>query len=375
MKTIALIVAGGFSSRFNSKIPKQYTSSILSQTIKKFLSAKIDQIQVVIRPEDLDLYNQQTIGLDLLPPCFGGPTRGNSVQNGLEAIAKYQPDLVLVHDACRPFISVNMINQIIEQLKSNPQHAVIPCIKIVETLKRITEDHLELIDRENLFLIQTPQGFNFNMLLNAYRNNTNFYTDESSLIESQNLPIIYIPGERENIKITYQDDTRIKMDIRSGIGFDAHRYADETSENNHIILGGIKISFEKKLEAHSDGDVLIHALVDALLGSIGAGDIGMHFPPSDMKWKNADSKIFLIHTNDLLKQKNAIINNIDLTVICEAPRLGAYREQIKTNLAKILDINEEKVNIKATTTEKMGFTGRGEGIAVQAICSVSIRPL
>ncbi len=372
MKTIAIIVAGGFGSRFNSDMPKQYTSSILIQTIKKFIAAKIDQIQVVIRPQDLELYNEQTKGLNLLPPCFGGKTRGDSVKNGLEAIVKYQPDLVLVHDACRPFISIELINQITEQLKLNPEHGIIPCIKVPETVKRVTFGHAEIVDRENLFLIQTPQGFYFKELLNAYQNTSNFYTDESSLMENKNLPIIYIPGEKQNIKITYQEDIKIPMEIRSGIGFDAHRFADETLEHNHVVLGGIRIPFEKKLEAHSDGDVLIHALVDALLGSIGAGDIGMHFPPSDMKWKNADSKLFLIHANDLLKQKNATINNIDLTVICEKPRLGIYREQIRTNLAKILDIAEDKINVKATTTEKMGFTGRGEGIAVQAICSIAL---
>jgi len=155
------------------------------------------------------------------------------------------------------------------------------------------------------------------------------------------------------------------------MGFDAHRFSLENSSDNHIILGGIKIPFEKKLEAHSDGDVLIHALVDALLGAIGAGDIGMHFPPSDMKWKNADSTFFLKRSNHLLKEKNGHINNIDVTVICEKPRLGAYREQIRANLANILEISEDRVNIKATTTEKMGFTGRGEGIAAQAIATIN----
>ncbi len=372
MKTIAIIVAGGFGSRYNAKVPKQYTSSILTQTIKKFISAKVDQIQVVIRSQDLELYNGQTIGLNLLPPCFGGETRSDSVKNGLEAIVKYQPDFVLVHDACRPFLSVELINQVIDQLKLNPQHGIIPVIKVPETIKRITNKNAEIVDRENLFLIQTPQGFYFKELLQAYQNTPNFYTDESSLMESQNLPIIYITGEKQNIKITYQEDIIMQTEVRSGIGFDAHRFAEETSEHNHVVLGGIKVPFEKKLEAHSDGDVLIHALVDALLGSIGAGDIGMHFPPSDMKWKNADSKLFLIHANELLKQKNSIINNIDLTVICEKPRLGIYREQIRANLAKILDITEDRINVKATTTEKMGFTGRGEGIAVQAICSITL---
>ena len=162
------------------------------------------------------------------------------------------------------------------------------------------------------------------------------------------------------------------MEVRSGIGFDAHRFSLEKLEDNNIILAGIKIPCLQKLEAHSDGDVLIHALVDAMLGSIGAGDIGLHFPPTDSKWKNANSELFLIYANNLLKEKNAKINNIDLTVICEKPRIGQYREAMQNNLARILEITEDRVNVKATTTEKMGFTGRGEGIAVQAIITITI---
>lgn len=162
------------------------------------------------------------------------------------------------------------------------------------------------------------------------------------------------------------------MEIRTGIGFDAHKFKDNESSNNHIVLGGIKIEHIKSLDAHSDGDVLIHALVDAILGAIGEGDIGLHFPPSDQKWKNANSQIFLEHANNLLKEKGGSINNIDLTVICEAPRMGTYREEIRNNLASILNISSTKINVKATTTEKMGFTGRKEGIAVQAITTISI---
>lgn len=365
MKTIALIVAGGFGSRFGGDIPKQYVSSILVKTIRQFLKAKVDAVQVVIRPEDQELYVQATNGMDLLPAVFGGSARGASVKNGLQAIAKYNPDLVLVHDANRPFVSVALIDEIIAKLEDSPGYGVVPNIAVPETVKRISDAQVEHIKRDNLFLIQTPQGFHFKQLLEVYNKTNNFSTDESSLMEGK---IIYIPGERKNIKITYQED--LEMDIRCGTGFDAHKFSAGMSESNSIILGGITIPFEKKLEAHSDGDVLIHALVDALLGAIGEGDIGMHFPPSDMKWKNADSKQFLIHANELLRAKNGSINNVDVTVICEKPRLGIYREQIRSNLAKILEISEDRVNVKATTTEKMGFTGRGEGIAVQAMATV-----
>jgi 2-C-methyl-D-erythritol 4-phosphate cytidylyltransferase/2-C-methyl-D-erythritol 2,4-cyclodiphosphate synthase len=408
VKNIAIIVAGGSGTRFSSAIPKQYTASILTNTIKKFLSSKsIDAIQVIIRPEDVELYKKATEGLisfptssltscaasqigdlisitpkipgqaslarddntyttKLLPAVFGGKTRAESVKNGLKAISSYNPEIALVHDANRPFVSVKLIEQIIKELENNPNHGIAPTLPISDTVKRITSNEAETINRENLFSIQTPQGFHYKQLVEAYNKADILNTDESSL----DIPIIYILGEKQNIKITYRED--ISMETRSGTGFDAHRFAPESSKENNIILGGITIPFERKLEAHSDGDVLIHALVDALLGAIGAWDIGMHFPPSDSKWKNASSTLFLEYANELLKQKSASINNIDITIICEAPRLGVHREEIRNNLAKILNIQADRVNIKATTTEKMGFTGRGEGIAVQAIATISL---
>ena len=367
-KVIALIVAGGSGSRFSSSIPKQYINSTLTKTILKFLSSNlIDSVQVVIRPEDIELYRNATKNFNLLPVAFGGESRAQSVINGLNSIKQYNPEIVLVHDANRPFLCKKLINNIIEQLQLNPNHGIIPATPISDTIKRInSKNDVTVLNRDNLFSIQTPQGFYYNQLLAAYNQAEKYSTDESSL----NIPVIYISGEINNIKITYQED--LQMEIRSGIGFDAHRFSLETSENNHIILGGISINSERKLEAHSDGDVLIHALVDAILGSIGAGDIGMHFPPSDAEWKNADSKLFLEFANKLLQDKNGYINNIDVTVICEDPKIGPYRENISNNLAKILKINEDRINIKATTTEKMGFTGRKEGIAVQVITIISL---
>lgn len=367
MKVFAVIVAGGFGKRFGANVPKQYTSSILGKTINKFLQANVDAIQVVIRNQDMDLYSEVTKNMNLLDPAIGGETRGESVKNGLRAVSKYNPDLVLVHDACRPYVSVKLINEIIHKLKEQHKGGVVPVVAVPETVKKL-ENKVENIDRNNLFLMQTPQGFYFHELLSIYENANEFYTDESTIAEANNIKIFYIPGEKNNIKITYKED--IMQDIRTGIGFDAHKFMPEIDSNNYIFLGGIKIAFDKKIEAHSDGDVLIHALVDAMLGATGEGDIGVHFPPTDPKWKNADSKLFLIHANNLLKKKNGYINNIDITVICERPRLGEYRVKIKTSLAEILGLNEGRINIKATTTEKMGFTGRGEGIAVQAVVTI-----
>jgi 2-C-methyl-D-erythritol 4-phosphate cytidylyltransferase/2-C-methyl-D-erythritol 2,4-cyclodiphosphate synthase len=372
MKVITLIVAGGYGNRFNHATPKQYVSSTLRKTIEKFTQSKTDLIQVVIREEDQDLYNEATYGFDLLPPVFGGSSRGESVKNGLDAIAQYKANIVLIHDANRPFLSTKLINDVIDLLKQHPNTGVVPVIEVPETVKRIKNNNAEIIDRNDLFLIQTPQGFYFKDIWNIYKTEKHFLTDESSLAERYNIPIIYIRGERKNIKITYQEDDEMNKEIRCGSGFDAHRFSPEKSDGNSIILGGVNIPFPQKIEAHSDGDVLIHALVDALLGSIGEGDIGMCFPPSDIKWKNANSKIFLLHANNLLKNKNGIINNIDITLICEKPHLSNYRLQIRNNLAQILEITENRINIKATTTEKMGFTGRGEGIAVQAMVTIKI---
>lgn len=372
MRIVALIVAGGIGSRFNHTTPKQYVSCTLRKTIEKFMQSKIDLIQVVIRREDQELYNKETYGLDILQPVFGGATRGESVKNGLDAIAQYKADIVLIHDANRPFLSSNLINNVIDNLVRNPNAGVVPIVDVPETVKRIENNNVQIVDRNHLFLIQTPQGFYFKDIWNIYKTEKNFLTDESSLAELYNMPVVYIPGERKNIKITYQEDGEMNQEIRCGNGFDAHRFSTEKLEGNNIILGGVNIPFLQKIEAHSDGDVLIHALVDALLGSIGEGDIGMCFPPSDMKWKNANSQIFLIHANSLLKSKSGRINNIDITIICEKPHINNYRLQIQSNLAKILEITEERINIKATTTEKMGFTGRGEGIAVQAMVTIVI---
>jgi 2-C-methyl-D-erythritol 4-phosphate cytidylyltransferase/2-C-methyl-D-erythritol 2,4-cyclodiphosphate synthase len=384
MKTIAIIASGGSGQRFSSTIPKQYINNTLTKTIRKFLSSNlIDSIQVVIRPEDISLYEQaiapiaklknessKHLNEKLLPPCFGGNTRSASIENALQNITPLNPELVLVHDANRPFLSINLINNVINQLKQNPNFGIVPSLPVSETIKRINSNRAETINRDDLITIQTPQGFYFSQLVYACKAIKHNFTDESTLMEANNIPVIYIKGEKENIKITYQEDKL--MQIRSGIGFDAHRFSSVFSKENYITLGGIKIPFEKKLEAHSDGDVLIHALVDALLGCIGAGDIGIHFPPSDKKWKNANSEIFLSYTNNLLRERNANINNIDITMICEKPRLGEYRELMRNNIAQILNIDQDCINIKATTTEKMGFTGREEGIAVQAIATITL---
>lgn len=378
MKIIAIIVAGGSSSRFNSKKPKQYELldglTVLEKTISQFLkSSFVIDVIVVIRPEDVALYKQATDKLKILTHCFGGETRSDSVLQGLITAKKYNPDYVLIHDACRPFVSPQLIDKLIEELIAG-ETAVCPVIQVTETVKRVINGQAESVNRENLFLVQTPQCFLYNEIYRASlaKNSTIEYTDETSLFESIGELVKYVHGERENIKITRREDLVEKFEILTGSGFDAHRFTSEEYSDGFITLGGIKIPHTRKIIAHSDGDVLIHALVDALLGAIGAGDIGEHFPPSDNQWKNADSMLFLKFTLDLLNKKNASINNIDLTVICEKPRLSDYKNSIKNNIATATGLKEERINVKATTTEKMGFTGRGEGIAVMAMATIKL---
>lgn len=364
-KIIALIVAGGSGTRFDNLKPKQYNNSILRNTILAFKrNSRITDIQVVIREEDKELYIEETKNLELLPVAIGGATRGESVRNGLNQIYTISPDFVLVHDANRPYLTSKLIDAVVDELNSYKNHGVIPVFPIVETVKRVNKDKIENIDRSNLFTMQTPQGFYFKQLHEHYNFAKEYFTDESSF----DIPIKYIQGEKDNIKITFIED--LKMDYFTGIGFDAHKFSDNKADDNFIILGGVKIPYKYRIEAHSDGDVLIHSIVDAFLGAMGEADIGKHFPPSDMKWKNANSRIFLEYCNELLKEKNGQINNIDVTIICEEPKISKYREEIRNNIAAILNIEPNRINIKGTTTEKMGFTGRGEGIAVQSVVSL-----
>ncbi|MFC1659150.1 bifunctional 2-C-methyl-D-erythritol 4-phosphate cytidylyltransferase/2-C-methyl-D-erythritol 2,4-cyclodiphosphate synthase [Pseudomonadota bacterium] len=395
MRIIALIVAGGSGTRMNTDIPKQYlkigSSSVINTTIKKFLCEdKIDGIFCVIKKKNeklfkLELEELKKKNLNILGYTFGGLTRQDSVLNGLEAIRKYNPDKVLIHDAVRPFVSSDTIKRVLEGLKK--QDAVVPVVKIVDTIKKVNDKNIieKTVSKNGLYGVQTPQGFQFDKILKLhqkYKGKESSLTDDASLFENEGLNVYTVDGNKANYKITLLEDYELAIkeyermnkfnDIRVGQGFDAHRFSDENigNKDNKIFLGGINIPHEKNIKAHSDGDVLIHSLVDAMLGAIGEGDIGYYFPPSDKKWKNANSRIFLEFANKKISEKNYKISNIDITVICEKPRISKYKEEIRNNLADILKINVERINIKGTTTEKMGFTGRGEGIAVQSVISV-----
>ncbi len=390
-KTVALITACGRGHRFGSGegIPKQYLPlagmALLRHSVLAFLNhPRIDAVICVIHPDDIELYEEAILGLDLLNPVFGGDTRQSSVRLGLEALKEYNPSKVLIHDAVRPFVSKAIISGILDKLETHP--AVIPAVAVEDTIKKYDDGKIEwTLERENLWRAQTPQGFVYQDILNAHNAFAHLnFTDDSALDEYAGIPVAIIPGSQNNFKITTQEDyerakhivtsliENVKRETRFGIGYDVHRFADRVTKQNMIRLCGVDIAHDRNIEAHSDGDVAIHAVIDALLGAIGAGDIGEHFSPSDDKWKNADSREMLKIINHLVRKKGGEIINIDVNVICEKPRLSKYKETMAESLASILNIKRSRINIKAGTNEKLGFIGREEGIVVQAAAAVAV---
>ena len=381
-KTIALIVAAGESKRAGGDIPKQYqlleNKSLLRLSIEAFLHhPEISQVKVVINSAHQDFYAEHTKGLDILPAIIGGATRQESVRIGLASLQELSPDLVLIHDAARPNISADVISRVVDAL--DKAQAVIPALPVYDTLKHIEENIVVgTIERAKLFRAQTPQGFHFNEIYQAHQDCSDLEcTDDAAIAENFGLEVKIVAGSEHNYKITTSEDMNdaqlllaASYETRIGSGFDAHKLLEK--ENSSVTICGIKIDFSKSLEGHSDADVALHALVDAMLGAIAAGDIGEHFPPSDEKWKGADSSQFLLHAYNLLKEKRGKIVNIDITIICEAPKILPHREKMRNRIAEILSIDASRISVKATTTEKMGFTGRGEGIAAQAVVAVKL---
>jgi 2-C-methyl-D-erythritol 4-phosphate cytidylyltransferase / 2-C-methyl-D-erythritol 2,4-cyclodiphosphate synthase len=392
-KIVALITACGRGNRFNQGdgIPKQYLplagTPLLRHSILAFLNhPKISDVICIIHPDDVELYEEAISGLDLLNPVFGGDTRQASIRIGLEALRDYNPNKVLIHDGVRPFVSKRVINGILEKLETHP--AVIPAVAVEDTLKKYSDGKIEwTLERENLWRAQTPQGFLYKDILESHIafKDLNF-TDDSSLNEYAGIPVAIVPGSQNNFKITTQEDydracrmvsllsQSAKGENRCGTGFDVHGFRKrEKDENNFIRICGVNIEFDKKIDAHSDGDVGIHAAMDAILGAIGEGDIGEHFSPTDSRWKNIDSREMLKIVRQILVKKSAKLLNLDVTLICEKPKILKFKNQMKEEMARALGIEKNRVNIKATTTEKLGFIGREEGIAAQAVASVWIQ--
>jgi 2-C-methyl-D-erythritol 4-phosphate cytidylyltransferase/2-C-methyl-D-erythritol 2,4-cyclodiphosphate synthase len=386
-KVIALLVAAGRSERMRSDLPKPYIAlgehTILRHTVKTFLShPDINGVRVVIRREHHPYYKKAIEGLTLFPCVSGGENRQESVRLGLESLIHRKPKWVLVHDVARPLVSLELISRVIEGLKKAP--AVIPALPVTDTVKRFSAGTAETLSRDNLYAVQTPQGFDFSTLLEAHHALAHkSFTDDAAVMEHQGGAIALVDGEAANIKITTEKDlesmtSRLSLDTetRTGLGYDVHRLKPHDSEapvsQQQIKLCGIRIPFGYRLEGHSDADVGLHAIVDALLGAMGAGDIGMHFPPDDRKWQGAESERFLLHAYELLKSRGGDIVHLDVTLICERPRISDYREQMVERIAQVLKLSADRVSVKATTTEKLGFTGRGEGIAAQAVATVRL---
>lgn len=393
MTAAALIVAAGRGLRAgrDGLSPKQYASlaglPVLAHSISAFQAvAAIHQISVVIHPDDAALYAESVTSVPdrLGDPVRGGETRQESVRRGLEALAAaVAPEFVLIHDAARPLVLPETIQAVLDALGTHP--GAIAAQPVADTLK--TADANGLIagtpSREGVWQAQTPQGFRFPDILDAHRRaareGREDFTDDAALAAWAGLDVALVPSPRRNFKITTQEDLAMAetlmagaaghgpaLEPRTGTGFDVHAF----SEGDHVWLGGVRIAHDRGLSGHSDADAPLHALTDALLGAIGDGDIGQHFPPSDPQWKGAASDQFLRDAAARVARRGGRIVNVDLTVLCEAPRIGPHRDAMRAAIADILGIEVARVGVKATTTEGLGFTGRGEGLAAMASATV-----
>ena len=380
-ETIALVVAAGRGRRFGGDLPKQYAplagKTVLRHTLRALLDhPRVDSVQVVIHHDDQDLYQDAVEGMELLPPVFGGATRQDSVRLGLESLEARAPDAVLIHDAARPFVSAAQIDAVIDALATHP--GALPVVAVADTLKRSGTGTVVdgTVSRAELYRAQTPQGFRFADILAAHRQLAGQeLTDDAQLFEHLGLDVALCAGGENNFKITTSEDLMraerliaAQSETRTGQGYDVHRFGDGT----FVTLCGVEISHTHGLTGHSDADVALHALTDALLGAIGAGDIGEHFPPTDSQWKGASSDRFLRHACDLVHARGGEIVNVDVTLICQAPKVGPHRRVMCEKVAEILGIAPDRVSVKATTTEGLGFTGRQEGIAAQALANVRL---
>jgi 2-C-methyl-D-erythritol 4-phosphate cytidylyltransferase/2-C-methyl-D-erythritol 2,4-cyclodiphosphate synthase len=372
-----LIVAAGSGSRHGGDLPKQYQPlagrPLLRHTVEAFMAhPQIGEVRVVIGEGHQDLYAKAVSDLALAPPVIGGPTRQNSVRRGLEAFSACPPQLILIHDAARPLISADIINRVIGALETKP--AAIAALPVADSLRRVASGP---VDREGVWQVQTPQGFRYADIMAAHRNAPDdLATDDATLAEQAGIPITLVEGAMSNIKITRAGDLAMAEaflsarlgDVRTGSGFDVHRFAP----GDHVTICGIKLPHTHALEGHSDADVGLHAMTDAILGCIGLGDIGSHFPPTDPRWRGADSALFLQHAIHSVSERGGIVAHLDVTIICERPKIGPNRAAMIARVAEISGLSADRISVKATTTEGLGFTGRSEGIAAQAVATVRL---
>jgi 2-C-methyl-D-erythritol 4-phosphate cytidylyltransferase/2-C-methyl-D-erythritol 2,4-cyclodiphosphate synthase len=378
-RIVALLVAAGSGTRAGGGLPKQYRriagKPLLVHALEGLERAGIGEVRVVIGPGQEGLY-REAVGERTLPsPVAGGSERQDSVRNGLEAIAAAGgAGSVFIHDAARPFLPPAVVARLREGLAE--AEGAVPVLPVVDTLARAGAALGDPVSREALVRVQTPQAFRFEAILAAHRRwSGGLATDDAQIARAAGLRVAAVAGDEALEKLTHEADfaraeARLAagMTSRTGLGFDVHAFAP----GEELWLGGIRIPYERGLKGHSDADVLLHALTDALLGAIGAGDIGDHFPPSDPQWRGAPSSLFVEHARALIEARGGRIDHVDATLICEAPRLAPHRDSIRASVAALLRLAPTRISIKATTTERLGFTGRGEGMAAQAIATVRL---
>ncbi len=383
--TVAVIVAGGRGERLRgpSDIPKQYLplagAPVLVHSLRVLAAhPQIDRTQVVIHPTDRDRYEAAAgpFAACLAGPVAGGPTRQESVRKGLEALVVLAPERVLIHDAARPFLTADLVTRLLAALDDHP--CAIAAEPVADTLKRATADGLiaDTVDRANLWRAQTPQAFRFADILSAHRRaaaaGKDGFTDDAALAEWAGLPVQLVASSGNNMKLTTRDDFTLAerllgsapplLEPRNGSGFDVHGFAP----GDHVWLCGVRVPHTQRLDGHSDADVALHALTDAILGAMGDGDIGEHFPPSDEAWRGAPSRLFVEDALRRVRVLGGRVVNVDVTILCEAPKIGPHRAEMRRSIAQMLQIDPSRVGVKATTMEGLGFIGRREGIAALA---------
>ncbi len=384
-RTAAILVAAGRGLRAGDGGPKQYRviggQTVIFRAMQPFCThPQVSVVQPVLHPDDARMFNAACAGLRHQPPANGGATRQASVHAGLEALVDEKPDIVLIHDAARPFVSAGVISRAIEA--ANRTGAAIPTIPVADTIKLIDADGnvAATPERARLRIAQTPQAFRYDIIIEAHRRaareGRSDFTDDAALAEWAGLTVATFEGDALNMKLTTPEDflreearlASLLGDIRTGTGYDVHAFGD----GDHVMICGVRVPHAKGFLAHSDGDVGLHALVDAILGALADGDIGSHFPPSDAKWKGASSDQFLKYAVERVTARGGRIANLEVTLICERPKIGPLRDTMRARIAEISGLDISRVAVKATTSERLGFTGREEGIAATASATIRL---
>jgi 2-C-methyl-D-erythritol 4-phosphate cytidylyltransferase/2-C-methyl-D-erythritol 2,4-cyclodiphosphate synthase len=385
IQTAAIIVAAGRGLRAGAGGPKQYRTiggrSVIARAMEPFCDhPQVFAVQPITNPDDVALFKEAVGDLRYNNPANGGATRQASVHAGLEALADQAPDIVLIHDAARPFVTPALIARAIAAAQITG--AAVPAAPVTDTIKQVNDaGHVEATpDRARLRIAQTPQAFRFDVILEAHRRaareGRSDFTDDAALAEWAGLTVATFEGDPANMKLTTPEDfvreeARLAAslgDIRMGTGYDVHAFGD----GDHLMICGIRVPHTRGFLAHSDGDVGLHALVDAILGALADGDIGSHFPPSDPQWKGAASDKFLKYAVDRVTARGGRIANLEVTMICERPKIGPLRDAMREKISEISGVALSRVAVKATTSERLGFTGREEGIAATAAATIRL---